>query len=294
MTSVTTDGGERSYYGRPIIKEPVWKPEIAWYFFCGGLGGAGSALAAGAHYAGYEQLERVAARIGLAGLALSPPLLIKDLGRPRLFLNMFRVFKVTSPMSVGSWILAAAGSAAGAAVTLGETGRLPRLHAAAQYSAGILGLPVTTYTAALVAQSVVPVWHRARHELPFAFAGSAAAAAAGAAAAFTPPDEAGPARRLAVIGALTELAATKVMEKRLGVLAEPYEKGEGGAYGKAAKAFTAAGAVTMATVGRRRAGAALAGALLCAGSACFRFSVWKAGIESARDPKYTVIAQREQ
>jgi hypothetical protein len=290
--SAAADGTERSYYGRPIIKEPVWKPEIAWYFFFGGLGGAGSALAAGARLRGYGRLERAAAWVGAVGLTASPPLLIKDLGRPKRFLNMFRVLKVTSPMSVGSWLLAGAGTAAGASVTLGELGILPRVQAAAQYSAGVLGLPVSTYTAALVAQTVVPAWHEARYELPFAFAGGAAASAGGAAAAFAPAAEAGPARRLAVAGAVTELAAAKLMEKRLGPLAEPYHSGEGGRYAKAATALNAVGALAMATVGRRRSGAVVAGALLCAGSACFRFSVWKAGVDSANDPKYTVIAQR--
>jgi hypothetical protein len=84
------------------------------------------------------------------------------------------------------------------------------------------------------------------------------------------------------------------MEKRLGELAEPYLTGEGGAYGNAGKTLTGAGALAMAAAGRTRRGAAVAGALLCAGSLCFRFSVWKAGVQSARDPKYTIVAQRER
>ena len=34
----------KSYYGRPVLKEPVWKPEIPWYFFTGGVAGGSSAL----------------------------------------------------------------------------------------------------------------------------------------------------------------------------------------------------------------------------------------------------------
>ncbi len=46
--------------------------------------------------------------------------------------------------------------------------------------------------------------------------------------------------------------------------------------------------------GRRRAGAVAAGALLAAGSLLTRFGVYEAGMASARDPKYTVVPQRER
>jgi hypothetical protein len=38
----------------------------------------------------------------------------------------------------------------------------------------------------------------------------------------------------------------------------------------------------------------LGGALVCAGELCLRWSVYKAGFQSARDPKYTVKPQRER
>src|SRR5437660_10347067 len=53
--------------------------------------------------------DRAVARAGyylsLLALLPCPPLLIKDLGRPERFLNMLRIFKVKSPMSIGSWCL---------------------------------------------------------------------------------------------------------------------------------------------------------------------------------------------
>src|SRR5436309_903215 len=100
----------RSYYGRPIVKEPVWKPEIPWYFFAGGLTGASAALGYAAHLAGNRPLARRTWLVTMAAGTASPLLLISDLGRPERFLNMLRVFKLTSPMSVGSWVVSATGA----------------------------------------------------------------------------------------------------------------------------------------------------------------------------------------
>ena len=103
-----------SYYGRPVIKEPVWQaPDVAGYLFFGGLAGASAGLAWGAELRGNRPLARRAWQISLAAVGVSPALLVSDLGRPARFLNMLRMFKVTSPMSVGSWVLAAGGLATG-------------------------------------------------------------------------------------------------------------------------------------------------------------------------------------
>ena len=115
-----------SYYGRPVIKEPVWKaPDVPGYLFLGGLAGASSVLAAGAEVAGYGELARVAKVGALGAISLSAVALVHDLGRPERFLHMLRVFKPSSPMSVGSWLLAAYGPVAGAAAVSEVTGILP-------------------------------------------------------------------------------------------------------------------------------------------------------------------------
>jgi hypothetical protein len=283
----------RSYYGQPVLKSPVWKPEVPWYFFFGGLAGASSCLAACARLAGHERLARSASIAALAGIAVSPPLLVSDLGRPERFLNMLRVFKPTSPMSVGTWVVSGFGGATAVATGCELFDVFPPVRRAAEASAAVLGLPLVTYTAALLANTAVPVWHEARRELPFVFAGSAAAAAAGSAAILTPVEEAGPARRLALAGAALELTASAVMERRLGeLLSEPYRTGGAARLARAARGLTAGGATLMAVAGRRRAGAAVAGGLLLAGSACQRWAVFKAGLDSARDPKYTIVPQR--
>ncbi len=284
-----------TYYGRPIIKEPVWKTEIPTYFFVGGLAGASATLSLVARLEGNEVLARRALLVAATGDAASPYFLIKDLGRPGRFLTMLRVFKVTSPMSVGTWILSAEGSSTGLAAALELFGRLPRLKLAAQSVAGIFGPAMASYTGALVSDSVVPAWHEGRRELPAVFVGSACASAGGAAAALTPAPLAGPARRLAVFGGFLELAASKVMEKRMGeLIAEPYHKGEGGRYTRLADACTVAGTAMMAVAGRRRIGAVAAGGLLLAGSWCKRFAVYHAGKTSASDPTYTSLPQRSR
>jgi hypothetical protein len=285
----------RSYYGRPIIKAPIWEPAIPWYFFLGGLAGASAALGFGARVTGNERLARNATFAGAAAIGVSPILLTADLGRPERFYNMFRLMKITSPMSVGTWVLGASGTALGIAGGCEALGILPRVKLAAQTAAGLLGLPLTTYTAALVANTAVPVWHEARRELPFVFAGSAAASAGAAAAITTPPAQAGAARRLAVAGALLELAATKAMERRLGqLLGEPYRQGAAGRFASLAKGCSVAGAALVALTGRSRAGSAVSGGLLLAGSLFERLAVYRAGAQSAADPKYTVVPQRER
>jgi Polysulphide reductase, NrfD len=282
----------RSYYGRPVLKQPVWTDEIPLYYFTGGLAGASASLALAARLSGNHRLASSAISTSAAGVLASLPLLVDDLGRPERFYKMLRVVKPTSPMSVGSWILSTLGPAAVGAAVADRLGVLPRLGRAAEVVAGALGPALSTYTAVLVADTAVPVWHEAGRHLPFVFAGGAAASAGGAAAILTPPAEAGPARRLAVAGALVELGATEVMQRRLGELAEPYEKEPARRYARLARACGAAGAAVLALAGRRRPAAVLGGTLLLAGSACQRLAVHKAGIESARDPKYVVKPQR--
>ena len=290
--SVVPEAEFRSYYGRPILKEPVWTWEVPWYFFAGGLAGASAPLGLGARLAGNHRLARSAWTVAGAGVTAGVALLVSDLGRPERFHHMLRMFKVTSPLSVGSWILAAMGPAAAGAAVSDRLGIFPRLGRAAEAVAGLLGPALATYTGTLVADTAVPVWHEAGRELPFVFAGSAAASAGAAAALLTPAADAGPARRLVVTGALLELGAAQAMERRLGELGEPYHQGPAGRLARLAKACTAAGAGLVALGGRRRAAVAAGAALVLAGSACERWAVYKAGFQSARDPRYVVEPQR--
>lgn len=294
--SITARGTRMdSYYGRPIVKEPVWQPEIPFYFWTGGIAGASSVLHGVGRLTGNEPLARRALYIGAAADVVSPLLLISDLGRPERFLNMLRVFKVTSPMSVGSWILLISGAGSSTAALLEATGRLRPLKWAAELVSFLTGPPLATYTGALVANTSIPVWSEARDELPWLFGASASACAGAAASIATPPGHAGPARRAAVGGSLAALALTKAMQRRLGFVGEVYKRDEAGRYGRIATAATAAGACVLGwRGGRSRLAATVGGTLVLAGELALRWSVFRAGFQSARDPRYTVIPQKER
>jgi hypothetical protein len=110
---------------------------------------------------------------------------------------------------------------------------------------------------------------------------------------FVAPAEAGPARRLAVGAVAAEGALMQTMELRLGKIGEVYRKGAAGKLSLAAKALAGTGALVLARRGAKsRRSAVLGGALVCAGELCMRWTVYKAGFQSARDPQYTIEPQR--
>jgi len=284
----------RSYYGRPVVRAPVWKHDIPAYFFTGGLAAGTAMLAAGADLTGRPVTRRAARLASVAALGASTYFLINDLGRPSRFHHMLRVAKPTSPMSVGTWILAAFGPAAGLAAAGEVTGLLPRTTRLAGLSAAALAPALATYTGVLIADTAVPSWHEAHRELPFVFAGSALASSAGVGLLAAPVRENGPAVRLAVAGAAVELVAAHRVETRLGLLSEPYRTGRAGRLLRAGRNLTGAG-VLGALVGRRsRLVSALSGAALVTAAALTRFGIYEGGVASAKDPRYTVVPQRSR
>ncbi len=299
MSGPSTDRGTgtamSSYYGRNIVKEPVWTPEIPLYFFTGGLAGASAVLHGVARLTGNERLAKSCLYAGTAAELVSPVLLISDLGRPERFLNMLRLFKVTSPMSVGSWVLVASSGSTVTAAALELLGILRPVKWAAEVVSVLSGPPLATYTGALIANTAIPVWSEARDELPWIFGASAAASAGAAATILTPLGAAGPARRAAIGGVLAEGGLMQLMEHRLGFVGEVYRRGEAGRFSKVAKVCATAGAGVLAWKGKRSRAAAVTGsALVLAGELALRWSVFKAGFQSARDPRYTVLPQKER
>ncbi|WP_308214977.1 NrfD/PsrC family molybdoenzyme membrane anchor subunit [Mycolicibacillus parakoreensis] len=297
-----------SYYGRPVVKPPPWDEKIAAYLFLGGVAGGSALLGAGAQLTGRPALRRNSRLAALAATGLGTLALVADLGRPERFLNMLRTVKLTSPMNLGSWILSAfgAGAAVAAAAEVDRMARrrlplgpLRRLLRAAEGPAGLhagaLGPPLAVYTAILLADTATPTWHGAHRHLPFVFAGSASLAAGGLGMVTTGAGEAAPARRLAVLGVLADLAATAVMEARIDpVVAEPLHRGRPGQALRWAQRCLVAGGIGALLGGRRRPVAVGSGLALLAGSALTRWAIFEAGIASARDPRYTIEPQRRR
>ncbi|MEV6607186.1 NrfD/PsrC family molybdoenzyme membrane anchor subunit [Kutzneria sp. NPDC051319] len=283
-----------SYYGKPVVKAPVWSPlDIGGYLFLGGLAGASSVLAAGAELTARPGLARAGKIAALGAISASAAALVHDLGKPERFVNMLRVVKPTSPMSVGSWLLAGYGPAAGIAAATAVTGLFPGIGKAATIGAGLLGPAIASYTAVLISDTATPAWHGGYREMPFVFVGSAATAAAGLGMIAASTAEAGPARRAGVFGAALETVAMHQMRQRLGMVAETHHQGKAGPLLKAAEVLTIGGAAVGALLGRRsRVAAVIGGAAMLAGSACTRLGVFHAGVQSAEDPKYTVQPQK--
>jgi len=297
-----------SYYGRPVVKPAPWGHDIAAYLFLGGVAGGSALLGAGAQLTGLDTLRRNCRLTAIAAVSVGAVALVRDLGRPERFLNMLRVIKLTSPMSVGSWILAAFSAGAGVAAAA-EVDRMtgerlpfgplrPVLHAVeglAGLEAAAFAPPLAAYTAVLLADTATPTWNDAGNELPFVFVSSASMASAGLAMITTPVAQAGPARRLAVLGVIGDLVATRAMHQRMDpVAAEPLHEGRAGTLLRLSEALAVAGGIGTLLGGRRRGIAVAAGLSLAAASALTRFGIFEAGIVSAKDPRYTIEPQKRR
>ncbi|WNG62249.1 formate dehydrogenase [Archangium gephyra] len=290
-----------SYYGQPAIKEPVWIWSIPLYFYVGGVAGAASVLGVAVEAVGGEGLRKLGYRcrwVGAVGDIVSSGLLIHDLGRPERFLNMLRVFRPTSPMSMGSWALVGSGAMNSAAVLFaGRRGWLGRVGDGAAVAAGLLGLPLAGYTAVLLANTAVPVWQATRKSLPLLFT-SSAVAGAGSLLELLPHSshEAKVLHLFSTLGKVGELMAGVAVQHEasgLEVLERPLKQGVSGTLWKAARVCAAASLALGLWPGRTR-WMKVAGALLgTAGVITTRFAMFHAGKASARDPQATFQPQRE-
>ncbi len=315
-----------SYYGRPIVKAPPWGDEIGTYLFLGGLAGGSSLLGFGAQLTDRPGLRIASRMTAIAATGIGGAALVADLGRPERFLNMMRVVKVSSPMSLGTWILSGFGVGSGVTFAIeldritGEKllplGPLRKvLHAMetpAAVESAFFATPLAAYTAVLLGATAVPTWNAAgRNGLPYVFVSSASMAAGGAAMALAPVAETGPARLLALAGTAGEAYAMSAMRKRMHPAeVDPMDDGEPGHKLHRAEKLLIAGAVGAAAVevgarvfakklgGGWKTRAALrglsvvSGAALAAASAYTRFGVLEAGIESTKDPRHVVEPQR--
>lgn len=289
-----------SYYGSPMIKEPVWIWSIPAYFYVGGVAGAAGVLAGAVQLSGDASLRpfvRTLRWINVAGASLGGALLIHDLGRPSRFFNMLRVFRPTSPMSMGSWALAGVGAASAVAAVLANApGPLRRLGDVAGISAALFCLPFTGYTAVLVNNTAVPVWQGSRRTLPFLFIASSMSSAAGLLEFLdVSPRARTIARRFGVVGKIAELAAGQAVMKELALpeLKKPLKEGRAGALWRASKVLSVASLALAFAPTRMRNVHRVGGVLATAAAITAKTAVFLAGRGSARNPHATIEQQRQ-
>jgi formate-dependent nitrite reductase membrane component NrfD len=280
-----------TYYDRPLLKAPVWEWMVPAYYYVGGLTGASLVLGAAAQLGDARARIALIRRchwIGFVGCSLSGVLLIWDLGRPERFIHMLRVFRPTSPMNMGAWILTASGGSA--------AGALLRRGGPLGYLAGLCGAALATYTGVLVGNSAVPVWQQARHVLPILFGFSGMASSGSAFRLLVQSSEEHRISGLfGVAGQVAELAAAFAMERRVSVVprvGRPLKHGRSGAMWQSATVLTAASLLITLLPGKGRKKRIVAGILGTLGSALMRFSIAALGTASARDARASFDQQR--
>jgi formate-dependent nitrite reductase membrane component NrfD len=274
----------------PIIHGPVWTWEIGAYFWLGGIASGSSFIALACDLAGDEESARVARAVSLAAILPSPVLLIMDLGRPARFLNMLRIFKVRSPMSMGAWCLSAFSATLSGAVAADLLGR-PREAKALGGATALLGSYLGSYTGVLLASTAVPLWARSRLFLGPVFVSTAVATGAAAtrlALVATGLPDGHPTRRalgtIETAAMTSELVLSAVNERRLGDTGAAMEHGVTGTRFRAAKGLVRAGLGLrlLRGVGGRRVHD-LASVLYLIAGLLFRYAWVGAGKVSAED-----------
>ena len=293
--------GTPTYYDTPMLKEPVWSWSIPTYFYVGGVAGVSATFGAAAQLFAPSAMRSLVVRsrwIATVGGAVSAALLIEDLGRPARFLNMLRVFRVTSPMSVGSWILTIFSTAAGGAAVLPFGPRMFRpLAEAFGLVSGLFGLGLSGYTGVLLSQTTVPVWQESYRTLPVLFLASGTAASAAFFEFFRlNKPESKAVERFGVIGKIIEVLAAQTLEaeaSRVQRVARPLKSGFSGFLWQGAKVLTVASIVLSVVPGESRGKRIASGIIGTAASVFLRFGIFHAGKISARDPRASFESQRE-
>jgi formate-dependent nitrite reductase membrane component NrfD len=279
-----------SYYGLPMLKAPVWKASIPAYFYIGGLAGASAALAGAMQLRGSSKLIRQGRYIAFGGAVVSGALLIEDLGIKHRFIYMMRVFRPTSPMNIGTWILTAFGAAATGALIPGAIGDL------AAGVAAFCGLPLAGYTSVLLSNTAVPIWAEGGTTMPPLFVASAAVSATSVFEALAESRrDLRVVRRLAILAKLSELLTHLTFEKsvsRVPQVAKPLHEGVSGAMWKVARIGVGASLCLSLWPKAPRAARIAAATLGTVGAIATRFAIFQAGKASARDPHATFEWQR--
>ena len=294
---------DTTYYDRPMLKQSVWSIDIPIYYFLGGTAGAALTLGAAIQLVsprGHHPLRHLSAIChwtGIAGSTAGAAFLIHDLGRPSRFLYMMRVFRPTSPMNMGVWILSgAAPTAIGAGLLVNRSGLAGAIGEVAGYLSGIFGAALAGYTGVLVSNSAIPIWQESRRWLPVMFLASSASAAASVIDIVSQQEGTRLVTQLfGTAGRIAEIAATNQVERAASAIpkvGEVLHRGGPAVLWKAATGLTAASLAVSFLPGRRRKTNFVAGLLGLAGSLCLRFAVHYLTNASARDPRASFHQQR--
>jgi formate-dependent nitrite reductase membrane component NrfD len=297
------------YYGAPVLKKPHWGWNVVTYLFLGGIMGGSSSLVvlADERDEGGRKLKRNGRYLALALAVACPAVLVSHLGRPERFLNMLRIVKLRSPMSLGVWGLVAYGNAAGlsALAQAARDGVVPRWMAflaprgLADPPLALFGSFIAGYTGVLISATAVPLWAMGKRHIPALFVFSGVAGACATHAALLSLDS-GTERarrkleRLELVASLAELAVLSSFRKHAGELGAPMFEGPRGE--RLQNRTILAGIVAPALLNflpvRSRWKTLLASALTLAGGYILRETVIEAGKASADDPK-AAFAQPE-
>lgn len=294
----------RGYYGRPQLKPaPFNNHLVGSYVFLAGLSGAAALLATLLDVTRGPRATSAIRRgryLSMLAPTVGAVFLIADLHTPKRFYNMMRVYKGTSPMSIGSWILLGSGLASSItamAQLLSDKvwglGWLRWIARVSQFPAALGGAGLATYTASLFSATSTPLWAAAPCALAVRFGAASMAAAAAAIGWGERRSRIGrDLDSIAVAALATELAATLAAETRYQALGvAPALRSTGGAVDQIGG--TGVGAVLplalhmvslLVTRRRSRVLAGAASAAILAGSLAMRWGVMAAGDESAQRP----------
>jgi len=290
--------GATSYHGNPVLKPPTWTWQVPLYFFVGGVAGISAVIALVAHVSGNAALIRAALWIGLVGALISPALLIADLGRPSRFLNMLRVFKLQSAMSIGAWTLVGFSSTVGLAVICRELivagfgyGFLIPLEWIAEILAAVSGLVLASYTSVLLGVTAIPVWSENRRLVPAVFLTGALGSAAGMLEllGFLVPAT----QFIAIIASIVETFVAVMIEVRGRYVDRPLREGPVGWLTRAGGALAGPVSLLLRMFARYNSvGRLLAALCFIVGALITRYAWIGAGRESSRDPEVLFRIQR--
>jgi Polysulphide reductase, NrfD len=289
-----------SYPGSPVLKPPTWTWQVPLYFFAGGVGGFSAVIALAAHLSGGNaELGRAALWIALAAALVSPPLLIADLGRPARFMNMLRVFKLQSTMSVGAWTLVVFSTGAGLAVVFRElilagydNVFFSVLGWAAEFLAAASGVVLASYTSVLLGVTAIPVWSENRRLLPlhFVIAGLGSAACLLELLGFMVPST----QLIALVAAAIETLIAASIELRGRYVDLPLREGSVGWMIRIAGIISGPLSLLVRIFSAHSSvGRTVAAVSFITGAVLSRFAWIAAGRESSRDSQALFQIQRE-